>query len=244
MDEAPFQVGGCVYPPYFVGRDREIKEIVGGIRSQNYLIIGPRRAGKSSLLANVERELLREGSLVVSVNCIEATTFSEFFRLVVERTLKGYEQIRRVKGLLEIFKRSLKESIVGTIERVERVGGSMEGMVKAYLSFREKAMDEHELAKRTFDFLEDFAKEKRLRIIVILDEFQHLAYFDGYLFNLLKSRSDRTRIRYILSGSSLSILQDIFLKPESPMYLMTTKLYLQPLEKEKVKSYISNRLVS
>jgi Archaeal ATPase. len=94
MEKAPFQVGGHVYPPYFVGRDKELEEIVRGIStlSQNYLIIGPRRSGKSSLLANVESELVKRDLLVIAVNCIEATTCSEFFRIVVERALEAYEK--------------------------------------------------------------------------------------------------------------------------------------------------------
>ncbi|MDO9516934.1 MAG: hypothetical protein Q7J10_02685, partial [Methanosarcinaceae archaeon] len=62
-------------------------------------------------------------------------------------------------------------------------------------------------------------------------------------FNVLKSRMDsQPNVRYIFSGSSISLLHDVFLKPDSPLYLMAAKMQLKPIKKEYVGKYIKQRL--
>ena len=78
---------------------------------------------------------------------------------------------------------------------------------------------------------------------MIFDEFQRTAEFDGYLFNLLKSKSDSAKnVRYVFSGSSLSILQKVFLQPNSPLYLMTTRINIGPIDDSEIKKFMSKRL--
>jgi len=244
--KAPFQVGGTVEPPYFVGRDEVLKEIVVSMStlSKNFLIIGPRRIGKSSLMLNIRSGLAGiKDLLVVDVNCIEATSYFDFSRLVTEKVLESYQRKRRVKGLLEIFKRALKESILEVLKSVQKIGGSFAGVVEVYISFRENKIKERELAVKTFNFLEKFSKEKKLNMVILLDEFQKVADFNNKIFALLKSRIDNVKnVRYIFSGSSLSVLQKVFLKPKSALYMMATKKYLKPVEDEHVKKFILQRL--
>ncbi|MCK5548678.1 MAG: ATP-binding protein, partial [Thermoplasmata archaeon] len=149
----------------------------------------------------------------------------------------------RVKGFLEVFKRSLKESALTVLRSLEGIKGSFRGIVEVYLSFRELQMSEHELLKQTLDFLGGFAKERNLKLVVMFDEFQKVSDFDSYMFRLLKSRTDKVKdIRYIFSGSSLSVLQNVFLQPRSPMYLVATKVYLKPIEDTHVRDFILQRL--
>ncbi|UCE37133.1 MAG: ATP-binding protein [Thermoplasmata archaeon] len=243
---APFQVGGEVEPPYFIGRDDVLSEVLRGISSlsQNYLIVGPRRTGKSSLLKNVEMRLVkRKDILVININCMEVTTYLELLKLVTENLLSSYERRHKAKGFVEVFKKSLTDSIINVMHRIEKIGGSVQNVVEGYISFRERQIDEHELARKTFDFITEFAMEKNVKIVVIFDEFQRTADFDGYLFNLLKSKTDRAKaVRYIFSGSSLSILQKVFLQPNSPLYLMATRINIGPLEVTDIKKFISKRL--
>jgi AAA+ ATPase superfamily predicted ATPase len=243
---APFQVGGEVEPPYFIGREDILNDIVSGLGSlsQNYLIVGPRRTGKSSLLRNIEKHLQKNKDIIViSINCMEVTTYSELLKLITERLLASYEEKMKIKGFLEIYKKSMTDSILKSVRSIEKIGGSVRNIIEGYISFREKELDEHELARKTFEFLTDFSKEKNMKIIVIFDEFQRTSHFNGYLFNLLKSRSDSARtVRYVFSGSSLSVLQKVFLLPDSPLYLTTTRVFIGPIKDNQIKDFISRRL--
>jgi AAA+ ATPase superfamily predicted ATPase len=244
---APFQIGGEVEPPYFIGREDVLNDIVMGLGSlsQNYLIVGPRRTGKSSLLRNIEKRLQRKKDIIViSINCMEVTVYPELLKLMTEKLLITYEKKHKIKGLLTIYKKGLTDSIMNSVKAIEKIGGSLRNMMEGYISFRENELDEHELARKTFDFLVEFAEEKNVKIIVIFDEFQRTADFNGYLFNLIKSKSDRVQtVRYVFSGSSLSVLQNVFLLPNSPLYLMTTRIYIGPIEDNEIKEFISKRLI-
>jgi AAA+ ATPase superfamily predicted ATPase len=132
---------------------------------------------------------------------------------------------------------------MNSMKAIEKIGGSVGNIMEGYISFRENELDEHDLARKTFEFLAEFSKERNIKIIVIFDEFQRTADFNGYLFNLLKSKSDRiNNVRYVFSGSSLSVLQKVFLLPDSPLYLMTTRILIGPIEDNEIKEFISKRL--
>jgi AAA+ ATPase superfamily predicted ATPase len=174
---------------------------------------------------------------------MEVTTYSELLSLLTEKILSSYEKKHKSKGLVEIYKKSMTDSIMKSVRAIEKIGGSVRSIIEGYISFRENELDEHELARKTFEFLTDFSKEKKVKIIVIFDEFQRTSDFNGYLYNLLKSKSDGVNtVRYVFSGSSLSVLQKVFLLPDSPLYLMTTRISIGPIEDNEVKDFISMRL--
>jgi len=240
----PFQVGGAVEPPYFVGRGREIAEITEGLRSlsQNYLIIAPRRTGKTSLLLAIRNELADKEVLPTYLNCRGMTTLEGFARGLVESTLGAYE-VKYKRGLLETFTKSVKGKILDALRRVERVGGSVRKIGEIYITFREEEIDDKKLLSGAFGFLEEFAAEKGLSVIVLLDELQKTCVFDGCVFELFKDKIDvQKNVRYCVSGSSVSMLNDIFLRGDSPLYMMFTKVYLPPLPEEITQRFVKERL--
>jgi len=95
----------------------------------------------------------------------------------------------------------------------------------------------------TFAFVKNFSDEKKEPIVIALDEFQELQRFNGQIFNMLKSHMDsQPTIRYIFSGSSISLLHEVFLKPDSPLYLMTARVQLEAIKEADVSEYIRERL--
>jgi len=70
-NRSPFQVGGAVEPPYFVGREKELKKLSMDLKglAENYLILAPRRYGKSSLLRNLKRQNENRKGLLVPYVC-------------------------------------------------------------------------------------------------------------------------------------------------------------------------------
>ncbi len=244
--KAPFQVGGAVSPPYFVGRTKETREIVDGLKtlSQNYVILAPRRVGKTSLMWAVKVKLDREKDLLaVYFNCREITTKEGFARKLIEAVLEEYEKKHAVKGYIGNFRRSVKGKILDAMRRIEKIGGSFRNICEIYMTFREGEMDEEGLLQNTFRFLGDFSDEKEIRLIVMLDEFQKLREFNGFLFDLMKSRMDTQKgVRYCVTGSSISMLDEIFLKKDSPLYMMFTKIPLEPLDKKTVFDFACRRL--
>jgi AAA+ ATPase superfamily predicted ATPase len=246
MGAAPFRVGGIVEPPYFVGRDDELRALASDARSlaQNLLILGPRRHGKSSLLHNLKRCLEDETDLLVPyVNCLEITSYPDLHRAMVNALVEEYAKKHRVAGWVETFRALAKEGILAALRRVDEIGGSVGDVGRIYLRFRENEVDAEELLRAAFAFFRAFAAEKRVRVLFLLDEFQEVAGLDGYLFRLLKQEIDRTpEVRYIFSGSSVRMLTSIFLKEDAPLYLMVSRHVMGPLREDDVLRFVRERL--
>lgn len=243
---SPFKVGGVVEPPYFVGREIELKKLTADLKNlaQNYLILAPRRYGKSSLLHNLKRRVQSQRKLLVPyVNCLEVTSYGDFYRVTIAALLGAYEKQAKLAGLWETFASVFKEKLLAASRRLEEISGNIGEIGKVYLKFREAEVDEKVLVKEAFRFFGEFAEEKELGIVFLLDEFQEIAAFNDYLFKLFKEAMDHSpRVRYFFSGSSVELLSEIFLKPRSPLYLMTAKHFMEPLQKAEVVQFVKERL--
>ncbi len=244
MTEQIFIVGGEVEPPYFIGRDEEVNMIKLDLLSsaQNNVIIGPRRIGKTSLLRNLKNNV-QEKVIFAYVNCRKITSLADFFRQTTGSLITAYEEKHKIKGIVKKFSDVFKGKITAATRSISEIGGSIEYIGNVYLRFRENEIDEKELISETFEFIENLSKELNEPIIIALDEFQELSKFNGNIFNMLKSHMDsQPNVRYIFSGSSVSLLHDVFLKPDSPLYLMAARIQLEPIKKNDVDDYIRSRL--
>ena len=244
MTEQIFIVGGEVEPPYFIGRDGEVNRIRIDLLSlaQNNVIIGPRRIGKTSLLRNLQNSIQGE-VLFVQVNCRQITSPADLFRITTRAMVTAYEEKHRVKGLARKFSDIFTGKITSAIRSIAEIGGSIENIGHVYLRFRDSEIHEEELIAETFEFIGKLADEIEEPIVIAFDEFQELSKFNGKIFNLFKTHMDsRPEVRYIFSGSSVSLLHEVFLKPDSPLYLMAARIQLEPILQEDVNRYVRSRL--
>ncbi len=244
MIQKIFMVGGEVEPPFFIGRDEEIEKIKLDIltSAQNNVIIGPRRIGKTSLLRNLKLSV-KDDVIFTLINCREMVSISDFFRITTKQLLEAYEEKHKIKGISKKFAQIFKGKITAAYGSLSEIGGSIEHVGGIYLKFRDDNLNEQDLIAETFEFIDHFSKEKEVPIVLCFDEFQELRKFNDSIFNVLKSRMDsQPNVRYIFSGSSISLLHDVFLKPDSPLYLMAAKMQLKPIKEEYIGKYIRQRL--
>lgn len=237
-------VGGEVEPPFFIGRVEEIEKIKLDVLTlaQNNVIIGPRRIGKTSLLRNLKLSV-KDDIIFTLINCREMVSISDFFRITTKLLLEAYEEKHKIKGISKKFAQIFKGKITAAYGSLSEIGGSIEHVGSIYLKFRDDNLNEQDLIAETFEFIDNFSKEKEVPIVLCFDEFQELRKFNGSIFNVLKSRMDsQPNVRYIFSGSSISLLHDVFLKPDSPLYLMAAKMQLKPIKEEYIVKYIRQRL--
>lgn len=246
MTDAPFRVGGLVEPPYFVGRSKELAALTRTARqlAENVLVLAPRRYGKSSLLHNLRCELADEdGLLIPYANCREITSYADFHRVTVAAVLAEYERKRPVAGLLEAFLSTARGKLLEVLGRIEQIGGSVGDAGKLTLRFREREIDEVDLLRGTFAFLRRFTAEKDVRIVILMDEFQEVTTFNGFLFGLLKKELDENvQVRYVFCGSSIRMLSSIFLQQDAPLYLMVGRHRMGPLSRDEVAAFVRHRL--
>lgn len=243
--ETPFKVGGAVEPPYFVGREEDLRVLERSARNldQHYLILAPRRFGKTSLLLNLRRRLVEEHALLVPyVNCRDMAGPEDLYHLLVRALLQELERKRGLKGLWARFRTVFGERVLSAIRALEEIGGEVGEWGKVYLRFREREINEGELVRAAFSFPARVAVEHRVGVVFLLDEFQEVAEFDGRIFSVLKGAMDRTgNVRYFFSGSSLGLIRDIFLREDSPLYLMVARYRLGPLPREEALRFLRER---
>lgn len=248
--QPPFLPGPIVEPPYFIDREDELEKMTTlvGTLAENVLVLGQRRMGKSSLLHNVRNKVKKEHPDVgvVMLDCREAATLLELSEVLLERLLQEYRDQHAVRGWLSLKRSIAEQTIRESLGRVASVGvKSVEDLFGTYIDFREKTVDELELFRRTLRFAEAFAAERRLKFIVVFDEFQEPANFGDGVFQALKSEGQRfKRVRFVYSGSAVRVLENIFLRQDSPLYLTAGKTRLGPLAPEVVEEFVEARFKS
>jgi hypothetical protein len=177
------------------------------------------------------------------LDCQRVNQPRDLLREVVRSTLQAYERFARIRGLAESFVRALGEKVGSALQRIEELGAKVGKISRVYIQLREAEVDPHELISSSFEFLEGFAREKGLTLVVLLDEAQKLRTLGSEVFDLLKSEMDQVQeVRYIFSGSSLSLLQQVFLEPNAPLYLRTKRILLKPLGEDVAGKYLAERL--
>jgi hypothetical protein len=101
---SPFQDSGPCPPNMFFGREREIKRIIEGVVQRDFAIVGNRKAGKTSLLQQVYKQLNTDNRFYpLLINCQSVYDTAGFYR-----------EFERVSGLalaehsLEAFENSIR----------------------------------------------------------------------------------------------------------------------------------------
>jgi len=244
--EAPFRVGGIVEPPYFVGREDDLRVLGESLRnlSQNVLLLAPRRFGKSSLLWNLRRSLADTPDLLLPyVNCRDMASPQDLFRGLVQSLLEELSEKRKLSGLWEKFLLVFSSGVLRAVRALEEIGGSIGEWGQVYLRFREAEVDEKALVRAAFSYPKRIAAEYRVRVVFLLDEFQEVAAFDSYVFDALKKELDQPGdVRFVFSGSSLGLLREVFLRENSPLFLMVSRYELGPLSAEEAVPFVQKRL--
>ncbi len=243
---AAFKVGGRIEAPYFVDRNETQQALLRDARtgSQSNVVMAPRRFGKTALLQRVCAELSAE-MLAPYVNCLSLHRADTFHDRIVEAVLASYESRHgRARRLLATWKDVVKRPIFSAFEHLEEVGGSLQSVGSIRLRFRTQEADADDLIRAALDFPERFAEEQNEQVLIALDEFQSLAVLGDGIFSGFKASMDaQRRVVYLFSGSSLTLLKDVFAREgRSPLYQMVGRLFLEELAERRVARFVKRRL--
>jgi len=218
----PFQYGAKVTGDSFFDRDeikKSILNVIGG--GNNAVLYGPRRYGKSSLMAQVLDELRAHGTICVYLNMMNAAALSDFIIMYAKAV---YAQTAPAVGALkyaaDLFRR-IRPSL----------GLDDEGRPSLTLSVANAKMGLAEL--REVLELPSRLKPKDRDMVIVLDEFQEIAefglgtQFERSMRSIIENHSD---ISYVFLGSKSHMLKRMFATPTRPFYrsAQTFSLSLPP----------------
>ena len=250
MAAVPFLAGKPVSGQYFVGRGRilqTIDTIMAGTAdgaTNNVMLLGPRRIGKSSILFNVKRRQDRNPRMATAMISAEGmSTKQRFADAYMKAVLVAYDE--------HAYRGARKEHIA---RAPLSVPGGMRGAtsdfdlsilecVKFSVKINNRRPDHDALLEHALDFPEKLGREKDMTFLVIIDEFQSLLKWGAPFLHLFRKLvQEQTHVGYILAGSSTSMMEGIIHDANSPFYRQLHEVRVEPLRDSVLLPFLHRRL--
>jgi hypothetical protein len=234
--EIPFSYGKVPDNIDFTNRSSEIKHLKNNFRGLvNTIIISPRRWGKSTLVRHAAAFSKQEAKeiKVIHLDIFNIRNEREFYRILANEVLKS------TSNGWEEFVKNAKKFLAKLVPKI-----SFSPDNQTELSF---GLGWNELQQEPDEILnlaEAIATEKKIRIVICVDEFQNVGIFDDSLAFQRKLRSHwqhHKRVAYCLYGSKRHMLTEIFTNPAMPFYKFGDILFLQKITTEEWIPFIVRR---
>ena len=234
--EMPFIFGKLALEQNFTDREKEIEHLkqnfTGGI---NTILISPRRWGKSSLVQKAGKEAAKSDKnlRMVYIDLYNIRREEDFYKYLSEKVLSAVSN--KLEELAENAKKFLKQWIPKI---------SFTPDAQQEVSF---GLDWQQVKKQPDEILnlaETIALEKNLKIMICIDEFQNIGYFNDPLAFQKKIRSHwqkHQNTSYCLYGSKRHMMMEVFASPSMPFYKFGDLMFLQKNTKEKWHPFIVKR---
>lgn len=232
----PFKYGKIIDDDFFVNRTEEINYIKKNIESKiNLTLISPRRWGKSSLVSKIARDISKENKEIrfCFIDLFNTRSEQEFYDYFATEVLKAsfskWEE--RIENAKMFFKQILPKFSFG-IDPNEQFSVSFD--------WESIAKNPQEI----LDLPEIISKTKNIQLVICLDEFQNLSFFDDPLDFQKKARSawqKHQNCSYILYGSKRHMMTELFENKSMPFYKFGEILFLSKIDNSHWQSYIQEK---
>ncbi|NPA40991.1 MAG: ATP-binding protein [Aquificae bacterium] len=215
----------------FINRTEELQRLREGLSlGESFVIVAPRRYGKTTLIRKVLEELEKDNVLTLYIDLMPyADSVPALSRHIVDTALDllGIEgKIRKLPHLLQIKgKAVLKE----------------EGIELDLEVF--KSTDERKMLREALELPERIAKRKKKRMVVAFDEFGELYKTNISAVKLFRSVvQHHQRTSYIFAGSQETIMKKVFMDKDGVFFRFGTIMELGGLELEDTLEYALKNL--
>jgi len=229
-DINPFLVKNYISKKYFCDREYELGVLLRNTKNNiNTTLISPRRLGKTALLFRFFEDIEENNNLEsIYIDIYSSRNLSDFVMLLAEAILKkftmkssvGKKFMKLLKGFRPLF----------TFDEIT-------GAPQVMFNFQSENDKELTLLK-----LLQFIDHQQNPVVVAIDEFQQIAnYPEKNIEALLRTYIQQLKqVLFIFSGSQKHTLVEMFMSAKRPFYSSTQFLNLEPINKEKYKTFIRN----
>ena len=229
---SPFQFGRELVGPDLVDRVDELDEVIQTIRGRERLfLIGPRRFGKTSLLASAAARVEELGGAVIRVNAEQFVgphaLAGELIRQAGQKLIGGPE--RGLRKLGQVF-----GSLQPQIAYDPRTDG---------LTVRIAATEGAEPTRYLTEVLtaiDGLAAKAKEPVAVIIDEFQHTVAEEGVdgERRLRAVVQTHRHVGYVFAGSDTAMLTAMTSEHGRPFYRLGSRMYLGPIPRVHFREHI------
>ena len=223
--ETPFVFGKIATEKNFTDREQETAYLVKHFTSLiNTIIISPRRWGKSSLV-NKAAELAMEQDRdlrICRIDLFNVRNEEHFYSLlaqnVIAATSSRWEEA--IENARNFFSRLVPKISIGSDPANE---------ISIDFDWDEVKRNPDEV----LDLAEKIARDKGLKIVVCVDEFQNIAEFTDpdYFQKRLRSHwQQHQHVAYCLYGSKRHMMLEVFTNSSKPFYKFGNLIFLNKIE--------------
>lgn len=236
--ETPFVFGKIATEKNFTDREQETACLVQNFVSLiNTIIISPRRWGKSSLV-NKAAELAMEQDKnlrVCHIDLFNVRNEEHFYSLLVQKVIAATSNRweEAVESAKKFFSRLIPKISISS-------GPTNEVSVDSEWEEVKYNPDE------VLDLAEKIAREKGLKVVVCVDEFQNIAEFSepDYFQKKLRSHwQHHQHVAYCLYGSKRHMMLDVFTNASKPFYKFGNLIFLNKIEASCLVEFFQGRFV-
>ena len=234
--KTPFVYGKIATGNYFTDRENEIKLLKQNfLHGTNTILISPRRWGKSSLVKRVADEIMvtQKSISIIHVDMFNIRSEEEFYKSVSENILNAVSN--KIDDLIANAKKFMKQW-------VPKITFSPDAQQEFSFGLNWKEIKNQ--PDEILDLAENIATEKGIKIVICIDEFQNINYFDEPLAFQKKLRSHwqkHQNVSYCLYGSKRHMLMDVFTSPSMPFYKFGSLMFLDKIPTEYWKDFIQKQ---
>lgn len=233
-NEAPFVFGVRVEGDTFTDRKEETNRLkMNFLYGVNTILISPRRMGKTSLVEKVSSMVECESLKIAKIDafgCRSENDFINAFATAVVRatSTKWEEWIENAKTFLSRF-----------IPKIS-IGQDPISDFSIALEYNKS----NTVTEDILQLPETIAKQKGIKIVICIDEFQQIADFPDSLTFQKKLRSIwqlQRNVSYCLYGSKKHMMETMFQCQSHPFYRFGDIFYLNKIAESDWVEFICNR---
>ncbi len=231
----PFVFGKITNASDFVNRKNNINQLTNNFLSgTNTILLSPRRWGKSSLVERVADLLSENKNLVIcKIDLFNIRSEDEFYHtlaneVITKTSTKWEDAMRYTKAFLS--------------QLLPKISFSTDN--ETSLSFGVEFKELKKNANEILDLAEKIAEKKAIKIVVCIDEFQNIAYFDKTNDLQKKMRSyfqKHKNVSYCFYGSKRHMLLDVFTNTSMPFYKFGDIMFLEKIKTEEWVPFIQKK---
>ncbi len=234
--ETPFVFGKIATEKNFTDREFETAQLSQNFNALiNTIIISPRRWGKSSLVnkaANLAME--QDKNLrICHIDLFNVRSEEDFYSILAQKVIAA------TSSKWEDAIATAKTFFSRLIPKIS-IGADLSNEVSIDFDWEEVKRNPDEV----LDLAEKIAKEKGLKIVVCVDEFQNISEFNDPDYFQKKLRSHwqlHQNVAYCLYGSKRHMMLEVFTNSSNPFYKFGNLIFLDKIETPYLVEFFINR---
>src|SRR5487761_547458 len=210
----PFEFGGELKAASLIDREQELDLAIRTIENGGKLfLIGPRRYGKTSILAAAEEKLADSGVVILRYDA------------------EVYESLGRLaEALLAGAAKHLTPTLEKAGDAVKRLGAKLRPQI------------DYDLADQSINITDRMAAGAQRRAAVILDEFQQIVEEGGATAErqIRGTVQRHHHTAYVFAGSKTRLLADMTNDPSRAFWKLGSRLFLGPIPREAWREFLEH----